>query len=158
MANDHAIHTFLEPTIIDSWRKGIQHKNMLEILSFFKKFFYFRSSHHQFFLQKEHGMLWCKVPKAASTSWLHAFLSLAKVSDHEIPEDNGLGLHAFLRDKYPLPSKNLARQWGKDMLKFMVVRHPFERIASAYQADVLATLKLLQFWKIIFWIANFNSF
>merc|ERR1711892_1030797 len=32
-----------------------------------------RTSHHQFFVQKEHGLMWCKVPKAASTSWLHAY-------------------------------------------------------------------------------------
>merc|ERR1719244_906975 len=91
-----------------------------------------KTSHHQFFVQKEHGLMWCKVPKAASTSWLHAFLSLAHVPDEEVPEDNGLGLHGFLRDKYPLLSKNLQRQFLPKSLKFVVVRHPFQRIMSAY--------------------------
>ena len=73
-----------------------------------------------------------QVPKAASTSWLHAFLKLANVPDHLIPEDNGMGLHAFLRDKYPLLSKNLNKQFMTKSVKFVVVRHPFERIISAY--------------------------
>jgi len=76
--------------------------------------------------------MWCKVPKAASTSWLHAFLSLAHVPSHEIPEDNGMGLHAMLRDKYPRLSKNLNNKYMPASIKFMVVRHPFERIMSAY--------------------------
>merc|ERR1719228_2421459 len=99
----------------------------IELWSLLKK-----TSHHQFFVQKEHGLMWCKVPKAASTSWLHAFLSLARVSQQEIPEDNGLGLHAYLRDKYPLLSKNLHKQLMPQSVKFLVVRHPFERLLSAY--------------------------
>jgi len=91
-----------------------------------------KTSHHQFFVQREHGLMWCKVPKAASTSWLHAFLKLANVPEHLVPEDNGMGLHAFLRDKYPLLSKNLNKQFMSKSVKFMVVRHPFERIISAY--------------------------
>lgn len=91
-----------------------------------------KTSHHQFFVQKEHGLMWCKVPKAASTSWLHAFLQLARVPPGQIPEDNGMGLHAFLRDKYPLLSKNLNKQFMPKSIKFVVVRHPFERIMSAY--------------------------
>jgi len=91
-----------------------------------------KTSHHQFFVQREHGLMWCKVPKAASTSWLHAYLSLANVPEYEIPEDNGMGLHAFLREKYPLLSKNLNKQFMPVSLKFLVVRHPFERVISAY--------------------------
>ena len=30
--------------------------------------------------------MWCKVPKAASTSLLHAYLDLAHVPHHQIPE------------------------------------------------------------------------
>lgn len=91
-----------------------------------------RSSHHQFFVQKEYNLMWCKVPKAASTSWLYAFLNLAQVPQSQIPEDNGLGLHAFLREKYPLLTKNLFKKLITQSIKFLVVRHPFERLMSAY--------------------------
>ena len=76
--------------------------------------------------------MWCKVPKAASTSWLYAFLELAHVPSNQIPEDNGLGLHAFLREKYPLITKNLFKKLIPQSIKFLVVRHPFQRIMSAY--------------------------
>merc|ERR1719228_3047128 len=103
-----------------------------------------KTSHHQFFVQKEHGLMWCKVPKAASTSWLHAYLTMAHVQEYQIPEDNGMGLHAFLREKYPLLSKNLNKQFMPVSLKFLVVRHPFERVISAYMdklADYTRDLK-----------------
>lgn len=92
-----------------------------------------KTSHHQFFVQREYGLMWCKVPKAASTSWLHAFLKLSHVPSYDIPEDNGMGLHAFLRDKYPLLSKNLNKHFMPLSLKFLVARHPFQRLVSAYQ-------------------------
>ncbi|XP_023320429.1 carbohydrate sulfotransferase 11 [Eurytemora carolleeae] len=91
-----------------------------------------KSSFHQFFLEKTHELLWCKVPKAASTSWLYAFLKMANVLEDEIPEDNGMGLHALLREKYPLLAKNLFKKYIPSALKFLVVRHPFERLMSAY--------------------------
>ena len=94
--------------------------------------FYCRASHHQFFVQKEKKLMWCKVPKAASTSWLFAFLSLAHVPMSEIPEDNGMGLHAFLREKYPMLTKNLFKKMLPQTIKFLVARHPFERVISAY--------------------------
>ena len=47
-------------------------------------------------------------------------------------QENGLGLHGFLREKYPLLTKNLFKQLVPRSLKFLVVRHPFERVMSAY--------------------------
>jgi len=91
-----------------------------------------KTSHHQFFVEKDHGLMWCKVPKAASTSLLYAYLELAHVPHHQIPEDNGLGLHGFLREKYPILSKNLFQKLVQQSVKFFIVRHPFERILSAY--------------------------
>ena len=55
-----------------------------------------------------------------------------------------MGLHAFLREKYPLLSKNLNKQFMPVSLKFLVVRHPFERVISAYMdklADYTRDLK-----------------
>ena len=54
------------------------HRLMLSLL---------RPSHHQFFVQKEHQLMWCKVPKAASTSWLYAFLDLAHVPRSQVFRD-----------------------------------------------------------------------
>jgi len=104
-----------------------------------------KGSHHQFFLEKSNELLWCKVPKAASTSWLYAFLKMANVQEHELPEDNGMGLHAMLRDKYPLLAKNLYKKFIPSALKFVIVRHPFERLMSAYMDKLDNYLRDLRF-------------
>ena len=41
----------------------------------------------------EQGFLWCKVPKAASTSLLYAYLQLAHVPSHQIPEVSHVASH-----------------------------------------------------------------
>merc|ERR1719206_1293622 len=96
-----------------------------------------RTSHHQFFVQKEHGLMWCKVPKAASTSWLHAFLTMAHVPEYEIPEDNGMGLHAFLREKYPLLSKNMDKlaDYSRDL------KYRGGYYYAMYGADIVAKFR-----------------
>ncbi|XP_042205527.1 carbohydrate sulfotransferase 11-like [Homarus americanus] len=90
-----------------------------------------RTTFHQMFVDKEHSLTWCKVPKAASTSWLHAFLQVAGVQD--IASKDMAGKHALLRDTYPLLATGLLRRIMPATMKFMVVRHPFERVLSAYR-------------------------
>ena len=38
--------------------------------------------------------MWCKIPKAASTSWLHAFIKLSHVPETQIPEVK-IKIHAW---------------------------------------------------------------
>ncbi|KAK8735269.1 hypothetical protein OTU49_005594 [Cherax quadricarinatus] len=90
-----------------------------------------RSTFHQMFVDQEHSLTWCKVPKAASTSWLHALLEVAGVQD--VASKDMAGKHALLREKYPLLATALLKRIMPTTLKFMVVRHPFERVLSAYR-------------------------
>ncbi|XP_069180830.1 carbohydrate sulfotransferase 11 isoform X2 [Procambarus clarkii] len=90
-----------------------------------------RSTFHQMFVDQQHGLTWCKVPKAASTSWLHAFLEIAGVQD--ISSKDMAGKHALLRERYPLLTTALLKRTIPTTMKFMVVRHPFERVLSAYR-------------------------
>ncbi|XP_066971737.1 carbohydrate sulfotransferase 11-like [Macrobrachium rosenbergii] len=90
-----------------------------------------RTTFHQMFVDRAHSLTWCKVPKAASTSWLHAFLELAGVND--VASKDMAGKHALLREKYPLLTNSLLKRIMPTSMKFMVVRHPFERILSAYR-------------------------
>lgn len=90
-----------------------------------------RTTFHQMFVDRTHSLTWCKVPKAASTSWLHAFLELAGVQD--VASKDMAGKHALLREKYPLLTNSLLKRIMPTTMKFMVVRHPFERVLSAYR-------------------------
>jgi len=73
---------------------------------------------------RAHSLTWCKVPKAGSSTWTFNFLKLAGVKD---PKSK---IHKALRDHYPKQSSNSIM---KDTFRFMVARHPFERILSAYR-------------------------
>jgi len=72
---------------------------------------------------KPHSLIWCKVPKAGSSTWTYNFLKLAGVN----PKAH---IHKALRDHFPKQDNNKIMQ---DTFRFMVVRHPFERILSAYR-------------------------
>jgi len=82
------------------------------------------------YIAKKESLVWCKVPKAGSSTWTFNYLKLAGIqaSDHKI--------HKLLRDYFPKPKDNRAL---RDTYRFMVVRHPFERILSAFR-DKLESL------------------
>jgi len=73
---------------------------------------------------KHQSIVWCKVPKAGSSTWTYNFLKLAGQTT------NSTKIHKLLRDYYP---KVEDRKALKEDFKFMVVRHPFERLLSAYR-------------------------
>jgi len=72
---------------------------------------------------QKNSLIWCKVPKAGSSTWTYNFLKLAGV-------DRKNHIHKELRNFFPRQSNNKVMQ---DTFRFMVVRHPFERILSAYR-------------------------
>lgn len=74
-------------------------------------------------------LIWCKVPKAGSTTLTKLFLRLAGSKRY----NNNTRVHKLLRDFYPrLPNHKM---WDimKTSKTFMIVRDPFERILSAYR-------------------------
>jgi len=83
-----------------------------------------RVNFHYMYISEPDSLLWCKVPKAGSSTWTYNFLKLAGHGT------NSSKIHSILRNFFPKPQSNKA---FKDMFKFMVVRHPFERILSAYR-------------------------
>jgi len=80
-------------------------------------------------------LLYCPVFKAASTTWLMNYMRLK----NPLAETHKSGnLHKEITELFPPPTVfKLRKKIFSESLKFMVVRHPFERVVSAYR-DKLA--------------------
>lgn len=81
-------------------------------------------------------LLYCPVFKAASTSWLVNFLKLSNRTSNINPKAGNL--HKKSINLFPAPATfKLRKKIFAESTKFIVVRHPFERLVSAYR-DKLA--------------------
>jgi len=79
-------------------------------------------------------LLYCPVFKAASTSWLMNYFKLSNSSSS--PKEGNL--HSKITNLFPPPATfKLRKQIYSESVKFIIVRHPFERLVSAYR-DKLA--------------------
>nr|XP_045613690.1 carbohydrate sulfotransferase 10-like isoform X1 [Procambarus clarkii] len=80
----------------------------------------------------KYRMVWCPVFKAASTTWVKNLLLLA--GEQRVSS----GLHQRARQIYTQPEDPAAREdLLKTSLKMMIVRHPLERLLSAYRDKML---------------------
>ncbi|XP_064083641.1 carbohydrate sulfotransferase 13-like [Macrobrachium nipponense] len=83
-----------------------------------------------------HGLIYCPIFKAGSTTWMKNLLTLARETHF-----NG-SLHAKVTSLYPTPNgRQRIENLLQKSLKFMIVRHPFERLLSAYRDKMLRVLK-----------------
>jgi len=79
-------------------------------------------------------LLYCPVFKAASTSWLVNYLKLSNSTTN--PKEGNL--HTKITNLFPAPATfKLRKRIFSESIKFIIVRHPFERLVSAYR-DKLA--------------------
>lgn len=80
-----------------------------------------------------HGLLYCSVPKVASTNWKRVLLALhAGPGDpSQIPANRSHDPAAFTSLGQLSPEE--ARRRLRSHLKFMFARHPLERLLSAYR-------------------------
>ncbi|XP_046387638.1 carbohydrate sulfotransferase 11-like [Ischnura elegans] len=85
-----------------------------------------------FYIDKPHKLAWCPIYKAASSTWLYNFLILGGVSEESLktPKEQ---LSVLARRIYPEPEYSEAEEAFRTNFVFMVVRHPFERLLSAYR-------------------------
>ncbi|XP_064092574.1 carbohydrate sulfotransferase 11-like isoform X1 [Macrobrachium nipponense] len=75
---------------------------------------------------------WCIVPKVASTSWSKSLLELAGYTENDLLYRDK-PLQTILRDTYrPVKIDNINKTLGNSV-KFLFVRHPFQRLVSAYR-------------------------
>ncbi|XP_063610472.1 carbohydrate sulfotransferase 11-like [Penaeus indicus] len=92
----------------------------------------------EFLVNKEHGLIWCNVFKAASSTWMWHFNILAGYTEEELLDNINDPLN-MARARYPrLDEQSLrtALQSSPPPLAFMIARHPFIRLVSAYRDKI----------------------
>ena len=95
-------------------------------------------------LAEKEGIGWCRIGKVGTTAWSALFLLLRAVPLEQIQAAVlNLTAHDLLKQTYPSrPSERMHMvkgEHGKEYFTFLVVRHPFVRLVSAYR-DKLETL------------------
>ncbi|XP_047740994.1 carbohydrate sulfotransferase 13-like [Hyalella azteca] len=94
-----------------------------------------RQSSPDVLVSRPHRLAWCKIPKVASTSVVQSLLKV--LGCENLIEELGIsGQHTALRRLMPHLSAD--EQLPDAGTTFMVVRHPFLRLISAYR-DKIAT-------------------
>ncbi|VEN39213.1 unnamed protein product [Callosobruchus maculatus] len=86
----------------------------------------------EFLVDTKHKLVWCNVFKAASTSWMYNFNILAGYSPRFLSKSKLVPM-ALARQRYPRPSLEALRKAFNTSISFLIARHPFERLLSAYR-------------------------
>ncbi|XP_018322881.1 carbohydrate sulfotransferase 11 isoform X1 [Agrilus planipennis] len=89
----------------------------------------------EFLINKKYQLVWCNVFKAASTSWMYNFNILAGYNQKILDDVKQVPL-SLARKRYPRPSAKELEEAIKNSLSFIIVRHPLERLLSAYRDKI----------------------
>lgn len=86
----------------------------------------------EFLVNHQYHLVWCNVFKAASTSWMYNFNLMAGYAPEYLSKSKAIPL-VLARKRYPRPSVKELQTAINDSISFLIVRHPFERLLSAYR-------------------------
>lgn len=89
----------------------------------------------QMLVNRPHHLIYCNVFKAASTSWLYNFNLLAGYDP--VLLNASTNQVTLARRKYRRVSPAALSRAQSDSLSFLIVRHPFERLVSAYRDKIV---------------------
>jgi len=93
------------------------------------------------------SLIYCRIAKVASSTWTTNMLRLDPTFNSDLPESKRWLKEYGAREneafrKYPVPSKEADRRKALDnATKFLVVRHPLDRLVSSYLDKVADTTK-----------------
>ena len=99
------------------------------------------------FVTEPNGVLgYCHVPKVASTAWMTIFAEMNHLPERIITSLlKRLSLHDYMFEKHYLEFPDNKLKLSR-LFKFSFVRHPFERLVSAFH-DKFITMKQLNIMK-----------
>ncbi|XP_025830160.1 carbohydrate sulfotransferase 9-like isoform X2 [Agrilus planipennis] len=90
----------------------------------------------EFLINRKHHLVWCNVFKAASSSWMYNFNVLAGYNQKILNDVKQVPV-SLARKHYPRPSVKELEEAIENSLSFIIVRHPLERLLSAYRDKIL---------------------
>jgi chondroitin 4-sulfotransferase 11 len=93
----------------------------------------------EFLVNRPYHLVWCNVFKAASTSWMYNFNVLAGYNPKFLRNSKLVPL-SLARRRYPRPSLHALQEALNDSIAFLIVRHPLERLLSAYRDKIQFSL------------------
>ncbi|XP_015126739.1 carbohydrate sulfotransferase 11 [Diachasma alloeum] len=85
-----------------------------------------------FYIDTVHQISYCPIYKAGSTTWLHNLCRLMNISETELAKTKDQ-ISTIARRLIPEMDYPEAEEAMRSTTKFLVVRHPFERLLSAYR-------------------------
>ncbi|GAB0092258.1 Carbohydrate sulfotransferase [Sergentomyia squamirostris] len=89
----------------------------------------------EFFVSTGHGLAWCNVFKAASSSWMYYFNILGGYNLAYLQRTKTSPLE-LARQRFPRPSLPELVDALANSISFLIVREPFERLLSAYRNKI----------------------
>ncbi|CAH2089509.1 unnamed protein product [Euphydryas editha] len=90
----------------------------------------------EYLINRQYHVIWCNIFKAASTSWMYNFNLMANYSAAFLDITKEVPLE-LARKKYARPTVEMIRKAQGDSITFLIVRHPLERLASAYNDKIV---------------------
>ncbi|XP_073953775.1 carbohydrate sulfotransferase 11 isoform X2 [Choristoneura fumiferana] len=90
----------------------------------------------EYLINRQYHVIWCNIFKAASTSWMYNFNLMANYTAAFLDKTKEVPL-GLARKKYARPSAEMIKKAQVDSISFLIVRHPLERLASAYNDKIV---------------------
>ncbi|XP_049877189.1 carbohydrate sulfotransferase 11 isoform X2 [Pectinophora gossypiella] len=95
-----------------------------------------KASAWEYLINRQYHVIWCNIFKAASSSWMYNFNLMANYTAAYLDKTKEVLLE-LARKKYGRPSAEMVRKAQVDSISFLIVRHPLERLASAYNDKIV---------------------
>ncbi|EDS25795.1 chondroitin 4-sulfotransferase [Culex quinquefasciatus] len=86
----------------------------------------------EFFISPGHGLAWCNIFKAASSTWMYYFNILGGYDVRYLQRTRASPIE-LARKRFPRPSTTELNDYLSNTISFLIVREPFERLVSAYR-------------------------
>ncbi|XP_026321132.1 carbohydrate sulfotransferase 11 isoform X1 [Hyposmocoma kahamanoa] len=90
----------------------------------------------EYLINRQYHVIWCNIFKAASTSWMYNFNLMANYTAAFLDKTKDVPLE-LARKKYARPTVEMIKKAQLDSISFLIVRHPLERLASAYNDKIV---------------------